>query len=67
MFCVNQVDITPADALAGSSCLCRHAISNHDTDYSIYMSYNIDGLVQGRRNSSALAMELCLSCINPSI
>ena len=27
----------------------------------------IDGLVQVRRNSSALAMELCLSCINPSI
>ena len=28
---------------------------------------NIDGLVQERRTSSALAMELCLSCINPSI
>ena len=27
----------------------------------------IDGLVQERRNSSALAMELHLSCINPSI
>ena len=27
---------------------------------------HIDGLVQERRNSSALAMELCLSCINPS-
>ena len=27
----------------------------------------IDGLVQERRNSSALAMELCLSCTNPSI
>ena len=26
-----------------------------------------DGLVQERRNSSALAMELRLSCINPSI
>ena len=26
----------------------------------------IDGLVQGRRNSSALAMELRLSCTNPS-
>ena len=25
-----------------------------------------DGLVQERRNSSALAMEICLSCINPS-
>ena len=28
---------------------------------------HIDGLVQERRNSSALAMELGLSCINPSI
>ena len=28
---------------------------------------NIDGLVQKRRNSSALAMELCLSWINPLI
>ena len=27
-------------------------------------SYNFDGLVQERRNSSALAMELCLSCTN---
>ena len=28
--------------------------------------YNTDGLVQERRNSSALAVELRLSCINPS-
>ena len=28
---------------------------------------HIDGLVQERHNSSALAMELCLSCTNPSI
>ena len=27
----------------------------------------IDGLVQGRRNSTVLAMELGLSCLNPSI
>ena len=32
----------------------------------VYRFY-IDGLVQERHNSSALAMELCLSCINPSI
>ena len=30
-----------------------------------YCCYNIDGLVQERRNSSALALELCLYCINP--
>ena len=29
--------------------------------------YQIDGLVQERHNSSALAMELCLSCANPVI
>ena len=28
---------------------------------------HLDGLVQERRNSSALAMELRLSCANPSI
>ena len=28
---------------------------------------DIDGLMQERRNSSALAMELRLPCINPSI
>ena len=28
---------------------------------------DINGLVQERRNSSALAIELRLSCINPSI
>ena len=28
---------------------------------------NIGGLVQERRNSSVLAMELCLSCTNPLI
>ena len=32
-----------------------------------WFNVHIDGLVQERRNSSALAMELCLSCINPSI
>ena len=29
--------------------------------------HHIDGFVQERRNSSALAMELRLSCTNPSI
>ena len=31
------------------------------------VQYHIDGLVQERFNSSALAMELCLSCTNPLI
>ena len=33
---------------------------------NIVFHSHIDGLVQERRNSSALAMELRLSCINPS-
>ena len=39
------------------TCLCWN------TDYPLH----IDGLVQERRNSSVLAMELCLCCTNPSI
>ena len=31
------------------------------------IGFHLDGLVQERRNSSALTMELCLSCIYPSI
>ena len=33
----------------------------------MFIILHIVGLVQERRNFSALAMELCLSCINPSI
>ena len=32
-----------------------------------FRQHHIDGLVPERRNSSALAMELCLSCTNPLI
>ena len=34
---------------------------------NIKVPHHFDGLVQDRRNSSALAMELCLSCISPLI
>ena len=34
---------------------------------SMQSKVRVDGLVQERRNSSALAMELRLSCTNPSI
>ena len=37
------------------------------SNQSIVQVHHIDGLVQERRNSSALAMELCLSYINQSI
>ena len=38
-----------------------------DISYISTMNWYINGLVQERRNSSALAMELRLSCTNPSI
>ena len=41
------------------SSLCLHCQMSHIT--------HIDGLVQERRNSIADALELCLSCTNPSI
>ena len=34
---------------------------------SFFWAERVDGLVQEKRNSSALAMELCLSCTNPSV
>ena len=35
--------------------------------YKLKVMYNIDGLVQERHNSIAKALELHLSCTNPSI
>ena len=43
-------------------------LRRHDAYVTLlYCTRYIDGLVQERRNSIALAMELRLSCINPSI
>ena len=36
-------------------------------EFILGMNLHFDGLMQERRNSSALAVELCLSCINSSI
>ena len=54
--------------------LCHHMVSlGHNELSHRYVSCphrlysHIDGLKQESLNSSALAMELCLSCINPSI
>ena len=49
--------------------LPKSTCQNHDNGYFISAGpwSNIDGLVQERRNSSALAMELRLSCTKPSI
>ena len=41
--------------------------SVHTFAHVTYGNLHIDGLVQERRNSSALTMELRLSCTNPSI
>ena len=38
----------------------------NETDIKHYL-HNVDGLVQERCNSNALALEICLSCTNPSI
>ena len=38
----------------------------HSAPMVIHLQLQIEGLVQERCNSSALAMELCLSCTNPS-
>ena len=42
-------------------CTLRYCLNSRQ----FYLGF--DGLVQERRNSSALAVELCLSCTNPSI
>ena len=43
---------------------CDHVIGCGESD--LVWTHHIDGLVQERRNSSALAMELRLSCTYPS-
>ena len=50
-----------------SSVLLHLATSYVSWSQLIRWHLHIDGLVQERRNSSALAMELCLFCTNPSI
>ena len=59
--------ILSADAVAGRVRLKTGMILTLiDTQYKILLCDNqIDGLVRERCNSSVLAMELCLSCINP--
>ena len=43
-----------------------HITTYHDVE-NCYLHHHFDGLVQERRNSSALAMKLRLSCTKPSI
>ena len=37
----------------------------HQCNFNVFIKYDIDGLVQERRNASALAMKLRISCTNP--
>ena len=41
-------------------------LCSYQRRFDVLLHYYADGLVQERRNSSALAMELRLSCTNPS-
>ena len=47
--------------------LCSPMLICWGNSLPISYSYHIDGLVLERRNSIASALELCLSCTNPSI
>ena len=46
---------------------CNWVLFIHFDIQLLVLNYHIDALVQEKRNSSALAMELRLSCTNPSI
>ena len=72
----NQSSESLAVSKGRSSVTSRFPSQRASDKKSISMSWHydnenllpwLDGLVQERRNSSALAMELCLSCINPSM
>ena len=51
-----------------SQCISSHSFDRAVPKYSSFITRrdNIDGLMQGRRNSIANALELHLSCTNPS-
>ena len=65
----NQLEVSadrrgPLELRMGTS----HYLITTTNDEAIHFRlYTVDGLVQERRNSGALAMELRLSCINPSM
>ena len=61
--CYTIFNTVPADGLAPLSAMT--SAGKVPTKSRSYI--HIDGLMQERRNSSALAMELRLSCTNPSI
>ena len=53
--------------LSGKLVIPLHRNCFYNDLSGLFMPDNFDGLLQERSNSSALAMELCLSCTNSSI
>ena len=55
-----------ASQITGNSAMCSTTCSGWQKE-NIKGHYDIDGLVQERRNSSVITMDLCLSCISQCI
>ena len=60
-----RIKVRTQDGTSAGTHKCGNYSACHRTGY--VGTSHIDGLAQERRNSSALAMELRLSCTNPSI
>ena len=52
-------------SINNKTCVARVNLSSHRQRWQRHRILHVDGLMQARRNSSALAMELRHSCINP--
>ena len=66
--CASSTSLRFASWMASSasfSAVCRRRVVNDSRNLNV--EFHIDGLVQERCNFSAVAMELRLSCTNPSI
>ena len=61
-----RCQIVAAAAIWRCCCHCSAIVCRHRQHTATTQHSHLDGLVQERRNSSALAMELCLSCTKPS-
>ena len=62
----NSTAVTKIEHISWVGLQKRHEYHHLTGKPGLLQWYHIDGLVQERRNSSALAMELRLSCTNPS-
>ena len=59
------IETEPSLLVSSNSDMCSFYFCHYST--ILYILLYIDGLVHEKHNSSALAMVLRLSCINPSI